>query len=88
MTELVVESEVELRIDQIIKMKEKIEDRMWRNRSFIKTAEVIGFAGTFLCTNPTGYLLSVILTAVAIICDFWLNYSEYRHQRDFQQLIV
>lgn len=78
----------ELRMDELIKMKRRIEDRIWLRRGVIKAAEVIGFAGTFLCTNPTGYLICVIITALAIIADFSLSYFEYQHERDFQQLVA
>lgn len=76
------ETEYVAKVDAIFNHKNEDDQLLWKQRAIVKTLEVIGFLGTFLCTNPVGFTFSVILTAIALMIDFYLQYSEWkRHQR-------
>lgn len=78
--------EVQLKVDELFKQKEQADVRMWRVRGVLKLMEVIGFMGTFLCTNPIGFTISVIMTAVALAIDFWLQWCEWDRCNNFNKV--
>lgn len=83
-----VQREPELRIEAVFKQREDREKNNWQKKAFIKLLEIIGFLGTFLCTNPIGFTFSVILVAIALALDFGLHYYEWKNEREFQSLFA
>jgi hypothetical protein len=81
-----VEPELIPRVEQIFNQRETQEKRNWYKRAFVKLLEMIGFVGTFLCTNPIGFTICVLLTAISLGLDFWLQYREWIDYQQFQKI--
>lgn len=81
--EKVSEKDSETKMEILMKMREEQEDGLWELRTAVKFVEVLGFVGTFLCTDPVGYFASVVILAIAIVADYYLAYKEHKQFRHF-----
>lgn len=71
----------------LLAKKEKQEQDLWFQKGVIKVIEVTAFLGMFLCENPIGYKVSVVMAAIAVFFDFWLGYKDYITQKSFEKAL-
>lgn len=77
----------DLKFQMLLAKKEKQEQDLWFQKGVIKVIEVTAFLGMFLCKNPTGYRISVIIAAFAVLCDFSITYADYCNQKEMERLL-
>ena len=95
MEEVVEENKVEnsvednnLQINAIVRFKKSLEKDMWNKRIFLRIVEASAFAGMFLCSNPLGFQVSVIIAVIALLIDILLGYQSWKQDWDFKELTL
>jgi hypothetical protein len=78
----------ELRVDGIVRLKHDLEKSMWNKKIFLKVIETAAFAGMFLCSNPLGFQVSVVIAAIAILIDVYLSYSSWKDEWSFKLMTI
>lgn len=80
--------QTELRADALVRLKYDLESSMWNKKIFLKVVETLAFGGMFLCSNPLGFQISVIIAALAILMDIYLSYSAWKEEWSFKLMTV
>lgn len=80
--------QTELRADALVKLKYDLEKSMWGKKIFLKVIETLAFGGMFLCTNPLGFQISVVIAALAILMDIYLSYSTWKEEWSFKLIAM
>lgn len=80
--------ELTARVDEIFKQKDQKVLGYWQKRGMVKVLEMIGFIGMFLCTSPIPFTCFVLLTALTIGIDFYLQYSEWKEAENFNRIFT
>lgn len=78
----------QLRVDAVVRLKHDLEKSRWHKRIAIKIVEAGAFAGMFLCSNPLGFTCCVLIAAIAVLCDVWLGYNEWKQEWTFKQMTL
>jgi hypothetical protein len=76
-----------LRADALVKLKKDLEQSRWNKKWALKFVEASAFAGMFLCSNPIGFQICVIVGALAVLLDVYLNYDEWKQDWNFKMMI-
>ncbi len=82
------EEKESLRADALVRLKYDLEKNMWGRKIFLKVVETLSFAGMFLCTNPIGFQICVIVAAIAILVDIYLNYVAWKEEWSFKLITI
>ena len=88
MSETSANSEEQLRIDGLVKLKYALEKESWTKKIFLKSVEAFAFAGIFLCTNPLGFKICVIISVIAVLMDVMLSYKDWETQWHFHKMAL
>lgn len=78
----------ELRINEVVRLKYILEKESWTKKIFLKFVEAFAFAGIFLCTNPLGFKICVIVSVVAVLLDVLLSYSDWEKEWNFKRITL
>lgn len=78
----------DLRINALVKLKKDLEQGRWNKKWALKFVEAFAFAGMFLCSNPIGFQISVLIASIAVLLDLYLSYDEWKTEWNFRHITL
>lgn len=82
------ENKPELQINALVRFKKSLEQSGWNKRIALRVIEASAFAGMFLCTNPLGFKISVIIAVIALLIDIFLGYESWKQEWQFKEMTL